>query len=169
MYLHYQVEALIYFCLSFYLLTRAKKINLLNSLGSFKSQICCWNYEKYGRELHRHRTRGKKRESERKIDGRKERGNFRRNSALRPFGCLYFVLTLSQPLAAAAASLCSTSYGLVRFYFILPGLHSYDSTALERIESGNCETRARSLLIKSDEMADIGASDSLQYSSWQYA
>lgn len=110
-----------------------------------------------------------KRESERKIDGRKERGNFRRNSALRPFGCLYFVLTLSQPLAAAAASLCSTSYGLVRFYFILPGLRSYDPTALERIESGNCETRARSLLIKSDEMADIGASDSLQYSSWQYA
>lgn len=167
MYLHYRAEALIYFCLPFYLLTRAKKINFLNSLGSFKSQICCWNYEKYGRELRRSGTRGKKRELERKIDGRKERANFRRNSALRPFGCLYFVLTLSQPLAAAAASLCSTSYGL--FYFIFPGLGSHDLAALERIESGNCETRARSLLIKSDEMADIGASYSLQYSSWQYA
>lgn len=106
-----------------------------------------------------------KRGSERKIDGRKERGNFRNFTSLRPFDCLYFVLTFSQPLAAS--SLCSTSYSLVRFYFILPGLRSYDP--FERIESGNCETRARSLLIKSDEMADIGASDSLQYSSWQYA
>lgn len=148
-----KAKALIYFCLPFYLLTRAKKINFLKSLGSFKGQICVARITKYtGKNYGDARE---KRVPERKIDGRKESGNFRRNSAPRPFGCLYSVLTLAALSSRGRSLLFAPLRTVVRFYFILPGLRSYDPAALERIESGNCEIPARSLLIKSDEKADI--------------
>lgn len=140
MYLRYRAKTLIYFCLAFYLLTRAKKTNFLNSLGSSKyTSLELQNI--YGRELRGKRDAREKREPERKIDERKERGNFCRNSALRPFGCLYSALTLAA-LSSRGRLLFAPLRTVVRFYFILPGLCVLTiRPALERIESGNCEIR----------------------------
>lgn len=112
----------------------------------------CWNYEIYGQEL----RAGKK-------DARKKNRREKRARKLPPkFSPTSLRLFIFRPYSRRALSsrgrslLFAPLRTVVRFYFILPGLRSYDPAALERIESGNCEIRARSLLIKSDEKADIG-------------
>lgn len=108
--------------------------------------------ENYGSET-------EKRGLERKIDGRKERGNFGREIPS------FVLLPVCIPPLLATLSSCgrffllhfahARAYTVVCFYFTLPGLSLYDLPARAWIESGNYEFCAWSLLIKSSKKAGI--------------
>lgn len=114
-----KAKALIYFCLPFYLLTRAKKINFLKSLGSFKGQICVARITKYTGENYAE-TGGAGKKGARKKNRREKR-----ERKLPPKFCptslrlfIFRPYSRSPQQPRQVASLCSTSYGRsLLFYF----------------------------------------------------